>query len=129
MAVLAGLLVWLYAPTLSRLVGQWWHDPNFSHGFFVPVFSGFVVWQERGRLRLIPQRPSWSGLLVLAFALGMLVIGQMGAELFLARFSLLLSLAGLIVLFWGWTLFRALLFYEICISVLSFFQKMRPCDT
>jgi exosortase D (VPLPA-CTERM-specific) len=110
MAVLAGLLVWLYAPTLSRLVGQWWHDPNFSHGFFVPVFSGFVVWQERGRLRLIPQRPSWSGLLVLAFALGMLVIGQMGAELFLARFSLLLSLAGLIVLFWGWTLFRALLF-------------------
>src|SRR5437764_7812038 len=30
---------WLYAPVLLRLAHQWWSDPNFSHGFFVPVFS------------------------------------------------------------------------------------------
>jgi len=110
MLLLAGLLAWLYFPTLLHLVGQWWHDPNFSHGFFVPLFAAFVIWQERSNLsRLIPQ-PSWWGLPLLALGLCTLVLGQMGAELFLSRFSLLIVLAGLIVFFLGWNFFRALWF-------------------
>src|SRR5229473_2026226 len=109
-AVLAALSLWLYARTIIHLVGQWWHDPNFSHGFFVPVFAAFVIWQERERLARLKPQPSWSGLLLLAVALCVLIVGQMGAELFLARFSLLLLLAAIIVLFWGWRLFQAMLF-------------------
>src|SRR5216683_6438700 len=101
-AVLAALSLWLYARTIIHLVSQWWHDPNFSHGFFVPVFAAFVIWQERERLARLKPQPSWSGLLLLAVALCVLIVGQMGAELFLARFSLLLLLAAIIVLFWGW---------------------------
>src|ERR1700682_191514 len=59
-AILAALSLWLYAPTIVHLVGQWWHDPNFSHGFFVPIFAGFVIWQERQRLTHLRLRPSWS---------------------------------------------------------------------
>ncbi len=109
-AILSALLLWLYTPTLARLILQWWRDPNFSHGFFVPLFSAFVVWQERGRLARMTPRPSWSGLLILAWALCTLIVGQMGAELFLSRSSLILALAGLIVLFLGWNSFRALFF-------------------
>ena len=108
--VLAGLCLWLYWSTLGRLIGQWWHDPNFSHGFFVPLFSGFVLWQERDRLARLPIRPSWSGLPLLILAVLFLVIGQLGAELFLARSSFILLLAGLTVLFLGWSVFRATLF-------------------
>ena len=110
MALLAGLLVWLYLHTLTHLVEQWWHDPNFSHGFFVPFFTAFVIWQERSRLAHLIPRPSWWGLLLLGFGLCVLVLGQMGAELFLSRVSLLIVLAGLIVFFLGWSFFRALLF-------------------
>jgi exosortase len=110
LAVIVGLSLWLYGPTLAHLVGQWWHDPDFSHGFFVPIFSAYVVWQERHRLARIPLQPSWSGLALLTLGLCVFAIGQMGAELFLARSSLLLVLAGLIVLFLGWNYFRALLF-------------------
>ncbi|HWW13919.1 MAG TPA: exosortase A [Candidatus Dormibacteraeota bacterium] len=109
-ALITGLLLWLYYPTLIHLVGQWWTDPNFSHGFFVPLFSAFVVWQERSRLALLSPQPSWWGLLFLGFGLCVLVVGQLGAELFLSRVSLLIVLAGLIVLFLGWTFFRVLLF-------------------
>lgn len=108
--ILAGLLIWLYAPTLDHLVRQWWHDPNFSHGFFVPLFSAFVIWQERSQLTGLRLRPSWWGLLLLGSGLCLLIVGQMGAELFLSRLSLLIVLAGLIVLFLGWNLFRALFF-------------------
>jgi exosortase len=107
---LAALSLWLYWPTITHLVGQWWHDPNFSHGFFVPLFSGFVLWQERDRLSRITPHPSWSGIAVMLFAILLLVVGQMGAELFLARFSLLVLLAGLVILFQGWNLFRGIFF-------------------
>jgi len=110
LGALALLSVWLYWTTLRHLVGQWWHDPNFSHGFFVPLFSAFVLWQERARLARITPRPSWFGLPVIAVGLCILILGQLGAELFLARFSLLVLLAGVVILFLGWEFFRAVLF-------------------
>ena len=48
---LSGITLWLYWTTVIHLVKQWWHDPNFSHGFIVPLFSAYIVWQERDRLR------------------------------------------------------------------------------
>ena len=108
--VIAGVLLWLYMPTLAHLVSQWWNDPNYSHGFFVPLFSAFVIWQERNKLSGLNPRPSWAGLLFLGFGLCVLIVGQMGAELFLSRLSLLIVLAGLIVLFLGWNFLRALIF-------------------
>lgn len=109
-AALAALLIWLYHSVLARLFLQWWSDPNFSHGFFVPLFSAFVIFQESPRLTLLRPQPSWGGLLFLTAGVGLLLVGQLGAELFLSRFSLLLVLAGLIVLFLGWNFFRAILF-------------------
>jgi exosortase len=108
--VLSAVTVWLYWSILLHLVGQWWHDPNFSHGFLVPLFSGYVIWQDRHVLARLPRRPSWSGLAVTAVAMCTLIVGQLGAELFLSRFSLLILLVGLIVLFCGWAYFRAVLF-------------------
>jgi exosortase len=122
-AVLVGLSLWLYGPTLIHLVGQWGHDENFSHGYFVPLFSGFVIWQERARLRSIALKPAWSGLLIVAFALCVLIVGQLGAELFLARVSLLFLLAGLIVFFLGWNFLSALAF------PLAFLLLMIPIPT
>ena len=109
-AVLVVLIGWLYSSILYHLVGQWWQDPNFSHGFFVPLFSAFVVWQDRSRLAAVPLTPSSWGLLIVVVALCVLILGVMGAELFLSRVSLLLLVAGLIIFFLGWNYFRAVLF-------------------
>ena len=108
--VLAALSLWLYWSTLAHLISQWWTDPNFSHGFFVPLFSAFVIWQERDRLARITPQPSWGGLGVVLAGLTVLIVGRLGAELFLDRSSLLLVLAGIVILFFGWTLFRAVFF-------------------
>jgi len=107
---LLGLLVWLYASILTRLFLQWINDPNFSHGIFVPLFALFVLWQDRKRLMQIEPSPSWSGLVLIVVALLMLVLGVLGAELFFSRTSLLILLAGLIIFFLGWHMFRAVLF-------------------
>jgi exosortase len=108
--ILSGVTLWLYWSILMHLVGQWWHDPNFSHGFLVPLFSGYVIWQQRDTLARLRLRPAWAGLVIIAAAMCTLVVGQLGAELFLSRTSLLILLAGLIILFCGWSCFRALSF-------------------
>lgn len=111
--VLLLLLAWLYAPILVRLFLQWVgpsRDPNFEHGIFVPIFAFFVLWQNRAKLNAIAPAPSWSGLPLVMLSLLMLILGVLGAELFFSRVSLLILLAGLIILFQGWTFFRAVLF-------------------
>jgi len=107
------LTAWLYASILARLFLQWvgpHSDPNFQHGVFVPLFALFVLWQDRKKLQPIAPAPSWTGLPLVVLSLVMLVLGVLGAELFFSRVSLLILLAGLIILFQGWTFFRAVLF-------------------
>ena len=109
-ALLVVLISLVYWSVLGRLAAQWWQDPNFSHGFFVPAFALFLVWEQRKRLAALPSRPSWTGLFVMAGSLTMLVVGVLGAELFLSRSSLVFLTGGVILLFHGWPRFRALLF-------------------
>jgi exosortase len=110
MSLVAVLLVLLYYHILSALTVQWWGDPNYSHGFIVPLFCGWIVWRERKRILAEPVRPSWFGFIVILGGLGILVLGVLGAELFLSRTSLLIVIAGLIIQFQGWRRFRAMLF-------------------
>ena len=48
--VLLGLVVILYAGVLKALVGQWWSDPDYGHGFLVPLFSGYILWRQRDQM-------------------------------------------------------------------------------
>src|SRR5262249_36388892 len=96
------LLVLLFLSILPKLCMDWWDDPNSSHGFLVPVFSGYLIWQHRAQLAALSPRGSWAkGLPVLLLGLGLLLLGEIGAERFLAASSLLIVLAGLVLLHLG----------------------------
>src|ERR1700732_3651675 len=69
------LATWLYGPLALRMASQWWRDPNYTHGFFVPVFSLFLLWERRAKLAALRVKPAWSGLMILLFALMALVQG------------------------------------------------------
>ena len=109
-AVLAVIIGALYYRIAGMLVLDWWKDPNFSHGFLIPVFSAFLVWQRRRQLALLRPKPSWFGLVVVAGSLMMLIVGVLGAEFFLSRSSFIFLVAGLVIYFLGWNYFRAMVF-------------------
>ena len=109
-ATLLVLVGVLYAPILGRLILQWWSDPNFSHGFFVPAFAAYVVWQDRSRLAAVRPAPSTWGLAAIVLSLCTLILGVFGAELFLSRVSLLMLATGMILFFLGWEFLRVVLF-------------------
>ena len=108
--VLTAILVGIYAPVFSGLFSDWWNDPNYSHGFLVPLFSGFLIWQKRKQLERLPLQGSWWGIGILCAGITILLLGDVGAEDFLTRSSLICILAGLILFHLGKHFFRALLF-------------------
>jgi exosortase len=106
----AVLLGFLYAQVLPDLVKEWWDDPNYSHGFLVPLFSAYLVWHRREKIRTTELRPSWWGLAVIVAGAASLILGHVGAEAFLSRGSLIVILAGLIWFHAGSSVLRAVLF-------------------
>lgn len=108
--IIAALSLILYRAVLAKLIWDWWNIPDFSHGFIVPFFSAFVIWRDRARLAAIPRKPIWTGLLFVVLGMAVLVVGVLGAELFLSRISGLLLIIGLTLSFWGRRRLQALAF-------------------
>ena len=119
-AGLIGALVALnYYRVIGKLVTDWWQIPDDSHGFLVPLFAGYLVWLRRERIRQTKLQPAWIGVFVIAFGLALLLLGDLGAELFLSRFSIVILLTGFTICFGGWALLRELRFplLVLCIAI------------
>lgn len=109
-ALLILLIALLYYRVFAKLVFDWYTLPDFSHGFLVPIFAAFLLWNKRIVLRAIPNAPNLIGVSVILMALVTLLAGVYGAELFLSRISFVILLAGLVLAFYGWPMLRQLQF-------------------
>lgn len=110
LALLAMIVLVLYSGVLKDLVTDWWSDPDYSYGFLVPVFTGSVIWLQRARYTSIGLTPSRGGLAIMLLAIGVLIVGTLGADLFMSRVSFCVLLAGMVVFLSGWRMLRALAF-------------------
>lgn len=116
--ILAGLALGvLYFGVIVGLVNAWVINPDYSHGFLIVPLCMFFVWQRRQRLAALPVRPAWAGAGVVALSLLVFVAGQLGAEQFLARVSLIGVLAGAVIFVLGWAHFRVLA-WTFCFALL-----------
>lgn len=106
----AVLLIAAYFPILRKLVNQWMTDDDVSHGFFVPLVAGYIVWQRRETLLNLEWKPAWWGLGLLMWSGVQAFLGILGAELFLQRTAFLEALVGLLLVMGGTAAIRALLF-------------------
>lgn len=108
--IIAALLIAIYYRVGIKLVYDWYTIPDYSHGFLVPVFAAFLVWDKRKYLSTVPVRQSWSGIALVVFSIVVLILGVYGVELFTSRISFVLMMTGLIWTFFGWAMVRALRF-------------------
>ena len=104
------LLVVAYFPVFKLLVIQWATDEDVGHGFLVPLVAGYIAWQRRETLLAIELKPAWWGLALVVWGALQAWVGLLGAELFLQRTSILITLVGLLLVVGGTALVRALVF-------------------
>jgi exosortase len=109
---LAGVLLvgfgFLYWDVIAKLLHDWQHDDNYSHGFLIVPISLYFAWERRDRLAAATRMPSWLGLVLLLGSLATLVAGVLGAELFLTRVSIVGVVAGTVLFMLGWQHLRIL---------------------
>ncbi len=107
---IGALLVLMYWKIAAKLITDWYEIPDYSHGFLVPFFAMFLLWDKRPKLRDMKVSPAWSGLFLLSAGVLTLFFGVYGAELFLSRISFVLIISGLIWTFCGAAILRETLF-------------------
>jgi len=99
-----------YWPVLKRLAEVWSEDEDMSHGFIVAPVALYIAWLKRDEWLSLPTRWSWIGLVIMILGTMQLIVATLGAEYFLARTALLLTLSGIFVFIGGWPLFKQFLF-------------------
>jgi exosortase A len=100
----------LYWKIVLEMVHDWYIDENYSHGFLIPVISGYFYWQMRDRVRSVEKSGSASGLFILLAGLTILFIGYLSGEQFTMRFSMLIVLAGAVIFTYGTGFFKTVSF-------------------
>jgi exosortase A len=110
LVLLVGSFVLLYWQVIAKLVHDWGINENYSHGYLIPPLAAYLAWERRHLLTSTPPSRSWFGLVVIAGSVCVLLVGLLGAELFLSRIALLGTLVGVILFILGWRHLKLLAF-------------------
>jgi len=100
------LLIYCFWNSLS-LLGPYWDDPRYSHGWLVPVFAAALLWLRWDpsvlpKLSAVPAPARWWGVGLLVSGLSMrLISATIGTEV-PDMVAFLPSLAGVVLLVGGW---------------------------
>ncbi|HKY20065.1 MAG TPA: exosortase A [Vicinamibacterales bacterium] len=109
-ALLVASFVLLYWRVIQKLIYDWSHDENYSHGFLIVPLAAYFVWERQAPLRATPIGPSLWGFVILVGSMVVLLAGLLGAELFLSRIAIIGTLIGGILFVLGWKHLKILAF-------------------
>ena len=102
------LVAWAFLPTFEFMYDKWVDDPQYSHGFLVPLFSAYLLWRSWQAGTLTAGQPlAIVGVVLLAVGVAMrwLAGGLMFHQL--DAMALLLSVLALTIISGGWRLARS----------------------
>jgi exosortase len=111
LAALVLSLLWLYGATLLNLVREWTISPDSSYGLILAIVALWIVWRRRVAvvaLATSSRRADPLGLALLASGLLFYLAGQLAADLFVTRISLVVVAAGAIAFCAGRATLRVL---------------------
>jgi len=130
------LLILTYIPTLVWMKNRWFaRDSYYSHGILIPFVVGYLLWTKRDILTRIPPVRHKLGIPLILTGLGIHMISSILRVYFTSGFSMLITLIGIILQFYGLTILKAISFPmfflvfmvplpEVAIVNISFRMKM-----
>lgn len=96
-------LKWLY----DRYVGT---DSYYSHGFLVPLVTGYFIWAERETLKKINIKSNMYGLALIILSLLIHIASMLAEVYFVSGYSLFLLVFGISLYVYGQEVTRKILF-------------------
>lgn len=100
----------LYYSVFQSMVYDWTNNPDFSHGFLIPVIALYLLWQRADELERLSVSPRNFGILLILGGLFLFIVGNLASESFTQRFSFLVVLSGITLFLLGWRHLKLLAF-------------------
>ena len=91
----------LFNHTLIKLIKDWSIDDNYSHGFLIPFITGYMIWRKKDELSKCILKPSNLGLVFIILGMLLHIVGNMGAELFIMRVAVIMTIWGVSLYIFG----------------------------
>ncbi|MDT8301030.1 MAG: exosortase [Sedimentisphaerales bacterium] len=122
---LAGVMIliaffWCYKAGLADLWNLWHRSDEYSSGLLVPFLAVYILWSRRMSIAQCQIRPAVWGILAFIVAQSVRVFGLFRLYSSAERLSIVLTIAALVLLLFGWQLLRKVF------TVLLFLCLMLP---
>ena len=97
--------MWSYWPGLGSLWKVWMRSDEYSSGLLVPFLAIYILWLRRQEISQLSIKPSIWGLFLFVFAQAFRIFGLFFLFSSAEMLSIVLSIAGIALLLFGWKLF------------------------
>ena len=109
------------------MLGQWWNSSTYNHILLVPAIVGWLIWQRRGAVSQFSPAPWRWGLLALAAAVLLWVLGAFAGFDLLRQSGAVAMLPASALLLLGPRVFAALLFpFAYMVFLVPFGDELVP---
>ena len=108
--IIASFYLLLYGTLLRGLFAESYSSWIYSYGVLVPAIAGYFAWRKISDLKAIPVAPTLWGCALLLVAVVLYLIGELLADNFAMRISMVLTLAALTQIIFGNHVLKVLAF-------------------
>jgi exosortase A len=127
LAIVAFLLLALFATDVGQLVHIWWTSTTFGHCLFITPVVGWLVWQRRTELAQVEPVAWWPGLALVAIGAAGWLMGAAAGVAFARQLGLVVMLQGATVAILGPNVARGLLFpLGYALFLVPFGEELEP---
>ena len=98
--LMTAALTYSYWNTLTYIAG-FWDQPQYSAGYFIPIFAAALLWIRRDTFRDVPMWHRWVGLGILTLGIVMRVLGARATQYAIDNVSIIPCLIGVFVMVGG----------------------------
>jgi len=92
----------VFHESLAQMIRVWTHKEEYSHGFFIPAISVYLIWVRRQELHFVEDfRSSFLGLSILFFGLLLFLIGGLATIRTIQHYAFIVAVVGVFVAAFG----------------------------
>jgi len=107
MAIVGGLLWYLFRGEIQSVVSKW-ADPSWSHGFLIPLFSLYLLNQNREKILNTRVKPNYLGLVLMVVVILLHIVNKVSPAgyAYFGRIAVIGALGSAVLFLGGWAIVR-----------------------
>jgi len=107
-AIVGGLLWYLFRGEIRGVVHKWVSDSSWSHGFLIPLFSLYFLNQHREKILNVQTKPSYMGLVLMIVVIVFHIFNKLNPSgyAYFSRIAVIGTLGSAVLFLGGWAIVR-----------------------